>query len=527
MKPTIQSKSSSSVTRSGSRPETEAATSKGGIPKVVYKSKGHSSSTIRKEPSNVVTKTATALETHPNHTNPTSASTADTNNHNPIITLQEDIAQMNIVDTTTFKFSLNHNLREKLVQKENNSCYTTSSSSVFEYLPRQLLKQKMIYESIQVLLDEKFLIHRCCELGLYKATKYHYRDWTRMIQTVTNPTLSSNGEVLKEEDTNEQSLFDALNQSPELAMVDDEESMMNMNLRQNKKITQETIGVGDDCGEQQPDMDTLMDSRFTSLELMKCLILSLLGKHVDGKQVQYLPQDVPKFTFLEAGQALWVLGISYFGIEKYDQALDCYHQSLYFLFLEQGYEEVLFLRGVEESDASLYVLLCSKVKPYSEAYRLLGIVMTRIGDVYSQKDSIEPALHSYKAAYEFCIRVIQYYFPQYEDSVKILDRFSRDDEPEIAAAILTFAGICKRIGAVYILQESYKDALDLYERTVELQTFILGNDHVDVGKTLHDMGVAERHAGHWDYALKCYAKAHKIFEDAYGSQHLDTGTYNW
>ncbi len=71
----------------------------------------------------------------------------------------------------------------------------------------------------------------------------------------------------------------------------------------------------------------------------------------------------------------------------------------------------------------------------------------------------------------------------------------------------------------------YIDAVSYYERTLELQICIVGPNHVDVGKTLHDIGVAERHADHWDLALKYYAKAHKIFEDSYGSEHLDTGMF--
>ncbi len=162
--------------------------------------------------------------------------------------------------------------------------------------------------------------------------------------------------------------------------------------------------------------------------------------------------------------------------------MTCYYQSLYFLFLEQGYEETLFLHStneMDESDTSLFILLCNKVKPSTttlEAYRLVGIVFTRIGDVYSQKEEdttnnsssggvvVNAALHCYKTAYEYSIRLVQFYFPQYNyetsssssSLVEIIQeallKDEEDEQPSISSTILlTFARICKRIGAVYNL----------------------------------------------------------------------------
>jgi len=554
MKPSIQANSAAS----GSRPRPASVGTdlhSAGIPKVVFKSKG-SSSSVKAPPTSRINSIEAKTPTPGNNNQRlTSVPTAsdrppivtssskpnkvaekgslppthqNQNTKDPISSLKPPITVLRPIFSAPppmINTSSNHLDTDSLSIKDNFS--TSSSPSVFEYLPRQLTQQKMIYEAVQVLLDDKFLIRRCLELGLYKAAKYHVRDWDHVIQRVTHPSTSEGeeGSRNKKEET-EQSIFDALNQGPELAMVDDEESDMDVKMTQNirsKSGKKESNNQGED-DKQQPDVDTLMDARITSMELFRHLILGLFGKDWDG-DIQYsLPQDAPNYTCLEGGQALWVLGLSFYGIQNLDKALTCYHQSLYFLFLQQGYEEALFLRDMDESDASLYVLLCDKVQPYSEAYRLLGIVFTRIGDVYSQKDKVDPALHSYKAAYEFCIRVVQYYFPQYEDSVQGL-QVSKEDEPDVAAALLAFAGTCKRIGAVYILQEQSKDAMTLYDRALELQTLVLGPEHVDVGKTLHDMGVAERHAGHWDYALKCYASAHKIFENCYGNEHLDTGEF--
>ena len=404
------------------------------------------------------------------------------------------------------------------------SVETNVTLDAFETLPRHLIQQGMLYEAIQVLLDEKFIHCRCHKLGLARAAKLHARDWESVLSTTSHGD-SNNYDASNDERgvvgvvaaaQSETCILDALETSPEISMVedDDDESESVLDVSMNRKIRTTSV-------DEKPKVDMLMDARITSMELFRQLILGFLGKDVNGMALD-LPQDAPKYTWVDGGQALFILGKACHSTKDYDQAFKCYHQSLYFLFLEQGYEVYRFFHGLDESsNASLYINLCNRVHPYSDVHGLIGAVLIRIGDLYSHRNIIEPSLHAYKAAYEFCIQVVQYYFPQYEDSVN--DLKMSPGEPNGLSAILSLAEACKRIGAVFILQEQYSDAMSCYERVLELQIFVLGDEHVNVGQSFHDMGVAQRHAGRWDHALKCYAKAHKIFDHSLGSEHLDTG----
>jgi tetratricopeptide (TPR) repeat protein len=387
-----------------------------------------------------------------------------------------------------------------------SSTFTSSNADAIQILPRQLIVQGMMYEAVQVLLDEKFLLCRMDQLGPIRTAQLYGREWPYLLKQSQGSNSSTT------EEPEEQSIMDALNVSPELAMVDGEEN------NTSKLVVTQNVEQGP---KDQPDMETILDSLRTSMDMFRQIILESMGKssHNDTP-----PQDAPSCSWVEGGQVLLKLGTCLQTTQQLDQAYSFYRCSLYFLLLDLGYDEEILLQNKTEDllDASFYTKILQYMEPKSQVQGLIGTVLTRMGDIYSQKQMLDLAWQAYRTAYEFCFQRVQYYIPSFQDSVQGLPDVSKTD-PNVSSALVALALTYKRMGAVYILQDQFLDAISCYERTLELQIFVLGEMHVDVGRSLHDMGVAQRQGGYWESALKNYIKAHKILEQCLGMEHLDTG----
>ncbi|CAF5072396.1 unnamed protein product [Rotaria magnacalcarata] len=67
------------------------------------------------------------------------------------------------------------------------------------------------------------------------------------------------------------------------------------------------------------------------------------------------------------------------------------------------------------------------------------------------------------------------------------------------------------MGIVYTKLKRYQEAIDILEKALDIQCKVLGNDHLDVGVTLYNLGVAYDEQKNYDRASQYYLEAVENF----------------
>jgi len=123
---------------------------------------------------------------------------------------------------------------------------------------------------------------------------------------------------------------------------------------------------------------------------------------------------------------------------------------------------------------------------YGKDSTMLGNALRKIGKIESRRGNLKKALEAYKAAvheFKLCHNMIE-------------------------------AGIIyNRIGDIHGAQGDLQNALEAYENALQLQRSELGELHVSVAETLHNIGVIYRHQEDLELALKCYKEALFILKE--------------
>ena len=90
-----------------------------------------------------------------------------------------------------------------------------------------------------------------------------------------------------------------------------------------------------------------------------------------------------------------------------------------------------------------------------------------------------------------------------------------------------FAYIYHNLGGALGSQASYQDALDYYEKALEISEKVLGEEHPSTATTYNNIAGVYEDQGNYDEALGFYRKALEIFEKVLGEEHPYTATtYN-
>ena len=78
------------------------------------------------------------------------------------------------------------------------------------------------------------------------------------------------------------------------------------------------------------------------------------------------------------------------------------------------------------------------------------------------------------------------------------------------------------IAVVYESQNKYDEALEYYNKSLDIYINKLGKDHTDVADSYYNIGLLYGKQSKYKEALECFNKSYKIYKDKLGDDHQDT-----
>jgi tetratricopeptide (TPR) repeat protein len=108
---------------------------------------------------------------------------------------------------------------------------------------------------------------------------------------------------------------------------------------------------------------------------------------------------------------------------------------------------------------------------------------------------------------------------RYAEAIAVLDDVVAELEPRAVrdpAALRELASALGSLASAHHHAFNFRKSRELLLRTLEIETSILGADHPEVGKTLHDLAGDEARLGNYDKAREYDHRAREVFIKAYG-----------
>ncbi|CAJ1966087.1 unnamed protein product [Cylindrotheca closterium] len=106
---------------------------------------------------------------------------------------------------------------------------------------------------------------------------------------------------------------------------------------------------------------------------------------------------------------------------------------------------------------------------------------------------------------------------QYQRALEIRVKALGPEHPDTASTY-------NNIGVVFQNQGKYEDALEQYQRALEIRVKALGPEHPDTASTYNNMGIVFQNQGKYEDALEQYQRALEIYVKALGPEHPDTAS---
>ena len=100
----------------------------------------------------------------------------------------------------------------------------------------------------------------------------------------------------------------------------------------------------------------------------------------------------------------------------------------------------------------------------------------------------------------------------YERALDVKLKVLGEEHPDVASTLNGMAN-------VYQMQGRYEEALDLYERALDVELKVLGEEHPDVASTLNGMANVYLMQGRYEEALEFYERALAMEQKALGEEH--------
>ena len=372
-----------------------------------------------------------------------------------------------------------------------------NATNAFETLPRHLIKTSLLRQAASTLRDERFLNRRITKLGAVYAAKVHVSDFVCMASK-----LFKDAEKREEERT---SLEAAMPSSATFADGEDVESVTIDSFEIFEKCILELCGIQmvdfdvsgvdelrETDGTEEDDSDEIGDDKIIS------------------PKVEQIKQ---KISLDDGGRALYSLGKYCQKADWNDDAMHFYKHALYLYLLDVGVEESRLLDNSDDCDGFFYINVArSCVHDSSHTHQYLASIFTKMGDVHGKCDEKNDALRAYRAS--------EVFWRKHISDLQLDD--NADNADNVVAAVEALALSFNRIGGVYTAKGELDAALAALHEGLKMQIDTLGDSHIEVAKTLHNIGVCHRHNDDWDSALEYYIQAHEIFEFSLGRDHLDT-----
>mmetsp|Transcript_18285 Transcript_18285/g.22383 ORF Transcript_18285/g.22383 Transcript_18285/m.22383 type:complete len:443 (-) Transcript_18285:96-1424(-) len=152
---------------------------------------------------------------------------------------------------------------------------------------------------------------------------------------------------------------------------------------------------------------------------------------------------------------------------------------------------------------------CKQETDYN-LHHMLANTLVYIGSLIYVKNEFDLALKFYKEA-ETEAKMCAI------DAV-VLDRHSTD-KSLVKEARIFISIIMNNIANVYSQIDERKQAINTYNNALNLQIQEVGEDHLTVSRTLHNMGVMHYHSGEYQLSTKCFKQVLKMTKLLLGTEH--------
>jgi len=381
-------------------------------------------------------------------------------------------------------------------KKRRNCTERPMAHNAFETLPRHLIKSALVRQATTTLRDERFVRRRIVKLGPVPAAKIHVSDLLYL-------------QKREEKDCERRETLGVEASMPDASLFWDGDCAMSVTLESfdlfQKCILElcsvRMVNLAVDCELLNGDAAACGDIRPSTAEKKKSKTRAI--------------------AILDAAKAIYLLGKCVHRKEWNEEAMEYYRSALFLFLTELGIQEPCLLDESGDCAGFFYVRIANAgVDIYSTVHKNIATLLTKMGDIHGKNNEINDALHSYRASQVFWKKYLsEKKIASVNDCECVADMVDLDDH---AAAVEGLALTHNRIGGVYCSKGNLGAALISFNEAMEMQLKALGPDHLEVAKTLHNIGVSHRHSKDLDQALEYYHKALRIFEMNLGREHLDT-----
>jgi serine/threonine protein kinase len=174
----------------------------------------------------------------------------------------------------------------------------------------------------------------------------------------------------------------------------------------------------------------------------------------------------------------------------------------------------------------------SRDKSRIETLLELGRARTGAGDLSGAEAPLQEALHlsqDFGAASQesgrslWALGVLRYQQGRFVDAKRLYNR-SLDILEAASAPPTDVSALLDDLAQVYVAQQQWALAKQTYERALEVDRRVLGDDHPRVAERLNNLAIVAQNLGDLKLAETLFRDAIRRHERAYGDQHPDTGT---
>jgi serine/threonine protein kinase/Tfp pilus assembly protein PilF len=174
----------------------------------------------------------------------------------------------------------------------------------------------------------------------------------------------------------------------------------------------------------------------------------------------------------------------------------------------------------------------SRDKSRIETLLELGRARTGAGDLSGAEAPLQEALHlsqGFGAASQesgrslWALGVLRYQQGRFVDAKRLYNR-SLDILEAASAPPTDVSALLDDLAQVYVAQQQWALAKQTYERALEVDRRVLGDDHPRVAERLNNLAIVAQNLGDLKLAETLFRDAIRRHERAYGDQHPETGT---
>jgi len=434
-----------------------------------------------------------------------------------------------------------------------------TAHNAFATLPRHLIKSALVRQATTTLRDSRFISKRILKLGPTEAAKVHVGDLiclhkrslkdARKREKYVND-YDSDGD--NKQSSNMPKLLDAntFKDGEDATSV----TLESFDLFQHCVLDLCSVQMVDGCPEEEEEPRDDSPSSSLPEEEQEQEVDNTPSPPPTITPETQPPKQEPQIELSEAGKAIYILGRCVHRKDWLEEAMAYYRYALFLFLVDIGLKEPSLLAG-EDCTGFFYLKIsnfangrCSRRhsttsttsasanddatvekedddKDYATSYKDLATILTKMGDVHGKLNEVNDALRSYRASQQFWNLHLQTHPTDINSAIVQNCTNSQDIMEELddrAAAVEGLALTYNRIGGVWCSKGEIVKARTAFCKAMEMQMDALGENHLEVAKTLHNIGVSYRHDNELDDALEYYKRAHEIFELNLGKEHLDT-----